>query len=275
MKNPIFSIIAAIAVAFFFLNSITALSTNTQAALSNENEWRLEVLGLVDHPLNLTSSEIAAMPPTTVQATIYCVDFPNQVVTAGDWTGVKLGFLLEKAGVSPSATKVAFFASDGYSTDLILEAATQPDVIVAYEKDGAPLGETLRLVVPGKWGYKWISQLTRIEIVNFDFKGKWESLGYSDYGNETSVDLPNIPVAPTIPNLTTDQQNGTTISPTSPNSSNSSSALPSQKPQNSVPETPEPQNPEPFPIAPIAVVSVASVAMVGSVLLVYLRKRKH
>jgi hypothetical protein len=275
MKNPIFSIIAAIAVAFFFLNSITALSTSTQAALSNENEWRLEVLGLVDHPLNLTSSEIAAMPPTTVQATIYCVDFPNQVVTAGDWTGVKLGFLLEKAGVSPSATKVAFFASDGYSTDLILEAATQPDVIVAYEKDGAPLGETLRLVVPGKWGYKWISQLTRIEIVNFDFKGKWESLGYSDYGNETSVDLPNIPVVPTIPNLTTDQQNGTTISPTSPNSSNSSSALPSQEPQNSVPETPEPQNPEPFPIAPIAVVSVASVAMVGSVLLVYLRKRKH
>jgi DMSO/TMAO reductase YedYZ molybdopterin-dependent catalytic subunit len=87
---------------------------------------------------------------------------------------------LETAGVSPDAVKVAFYASDGYSTDLPVETARREDVILAYEKDGVPLSEKLRLVVPGKWGYKWISQVTDIELVDYDFKGFWESRGYSD-----------------------------------------------------------------------------------------------
>jgi DMSO/TMAO reductase YedYZ molybdopterin-dependent catalytic subunit len=279
MKNFVFSIIAATAVTLFFVNSIAVLSTSTQAALSTETERRLDVSGLVNHPLNLTLSEIAAMPQTTVQATIYCVDFPNQVVEAGNWTGVKLGFLLEEAGASPSAMKIAFFASDGYSTDLLLETATQPDVIVAYEKDGVSLGGTLRLVVPGRWGYKWISQLTRIEIVDFDFKGKWESQGYSDDGFGESIGRPNIPNLSPVPNLTTNQENATTASPTIPNPpnslnpSNSSITLPSEERQNSVPEAPEPQNPEPVPTVPIAAAFVASVAIAGAVFLVHLKKR--
>ena len=60
------------------------------------------------------------------------------------------------------------------------------DIILAYEKDGERLSEKTRLVVPGKWGYKWISQLTRIELVNYDFKGFWESRGYSDEADITS-----------------------------------------------------------------------------------------
>jgi len=195
MKKGILSIIATITAILFFLTSI-ALPKSAQAALSNETELRLQVLGLVDHTLNLTLSEIAAMPATTVQATIYCVDSPTQIVEEGNWTGVKLGFLLDEAGFSPSAIKVAFYASDGYSTDLSLEAATRPDVIVAYEKDGIPLSGTVRLVTPGRWGYKWISQLTRIEIVNYDFKGQWENVGYPDDGTGTGIDQSSIPEFP-------------------------------------------------------------------------------
>jgi DMSO/TMAO reductase YedYZ molybdopterin-dependent catalytic subunit len=193
MKKGILSIIATIALTLFFLMSIAALLTSAQAALSNETEWRLQISGLVDHPLNLTLSEIAAMPATTVQATIYCVGSPTQIVEEGNWTGVKLGFLLEEVGISPSAIKVAFYASDGYSTDLSLEAATQPNVIVAYQKDGIPLSGTLRLITPERWGYKWISQLTKIETVNYDFKGSWESGGYPDDGAITGIDQSNIP----------------------------------------------------------------------------------
>ena len=195
-KKATASIITGIAVALLLLNSFQALSPSAQAALSNETEWRLQISGLVDHPLNLTLAELAAMPATTVQATIYCVDYPTQFVEDGNWTGVKLGFLLEEAGVSPSAIKIAFYASDGYSTDLTLEAATQPNVIVAYEKDGLPLWGTLRLVTPGRWGYKWISQLTRIEAVNYNFKGQWEGLGYPDDGIGTGIDQSNIPEFP-------------------------------------------------------------------------------
>jgi DMSO/TMAO reductase YedYZ molybdopterin-dependent catalytic subunit len=57
------------------------------------------------------------------------------------------------------------------------------DIILAYEKDGQPLAEKLRLVVPGKWGYKWISRLAQIDLVDYNFLGRYESSGYSDEAN--------------------------------------------------------------------------------------------
>lgn len=166
--------------------------TPTAYADSNSTEWHLTVTGLVEHPLNLSLTELAAMPQTTVNAAIICVDFPGNVVEQGNWTGVNLWLLLETAGISPGAVKVAFYAKDGYSTDLPLETAKREDIILAYAKDGAPLSETLRLVVPGKWGYKWISQVASVELVDYDFKGFWESRGYSDAAN-MSEDSPNNP----------------------------------------------------------------------------------
>ena len=86
---------------------------------------------------------------------------------------------MEIANPLPNAIKVAFYASDSYTTDLILEDA-MGGVLIAYEKDGKPLPGKLRLVVPGRWGYKWINYLVRVELVDYDFKGVWESAGYPD-----------------------------------------------------------------------------------------------
>jgi DMSO/TMAO reductase YedYZ molybdopterin-dependent catalytic subunit len=152
----------------------------TANAEPEASEGQLRITGLVEHQLNLSLAELAAMPQTTVYAAILCVDFPDRVVAKGSWVGVRLSLLLEAAGVSPDAVKVAFYASDGYSTDLLVETAGREDVILAYEKDGVALSEQLRLVVPGKWGYKWISQVAVVELVDYDFLGYWEGYGYSD-----------------------------------------------------------------------------------------------
>jgi DMSO/TMAO reductase YedYZ molybdopterin-dependent catalytic subunit len=177
MKKSSFSA-AILIITVLTISSFSAIHpTNAQ---SGPSEWQLSVTGLVANPFDLTLTEMEALPQTTVNAALYCVDFPGDLVAQGNWTGVKLGYLLEQAGVSQDAIKVAFVAADGYATDLTLATAKRNDVIVAYQKDGLPLSESLRLVVPGKWGYKWIAQLTQIELVNFDFKGKWESQGYSD-----------------------------------------------------------------------------------------------
>lgn len=170
---------------------------------SADAEWQLTVTGLVEHPLNLSWAEIVAMPQTTVNAPLICVDMPNYVLMQGNWTGVKLRLLLEKAGISPQAIKVGFHAKDGYSTDLTMEAAMRDDIILAYEKDGEPLNEVLRLVAPGKWGYKWISQVVRVELVDYDFKGFWESRGYSDEAEITPNGImpenpPGIPEFPSF-----------------------------------------------------------------------------
>jgi DMSO/TMAO reductase YedYZ molybdopterin-dependent catalytic subunit len=94
--------------------------------------------------------------------------------------------MLEKAGVLPEAVKVAFHADDGFATDLTVVTAMRQDVILAYERDGEPLPETLRLVVPGKWGYKWIRGVTHIELVDYDFKGHYEMMGYPDEADISS-----------------------------------------------------------------------------------------
>ena len=157
-------------------------------AMTKNSEWSLLVDGFVQRSLNLTFNELVAMPRSTVDAVLYCVDAPNYSLAKGNWTGVRLGLILEKTGVSPEVEKVAFYAKDGYTTDLTVKTAMRDDVIIAYERDGKPLPEKLRLVVPGKWGYKWISQVIRIELVNYDFKGVWESRGYSD-----EADIPSNP----------------------------------------------------------------------------------
>ena len=142
--------------------------------------------GLVQSPLNLTLDDLRAMEKSTEYVELYCVDYPTVPVEKGDWTGVRLGLLLEKAGVSPDAVKIAFYDDYGYSTDLTITTAMRQDVILAYERDGVPLDEELRLVLPGKWGYKWISGVTHIELVDYDFTGVWESRGYSDEADITA-----------------------------------------------------------------------------------------
>jgi hypothetical protein len=271
-KNPL-SLITATAIGILLLNSFFAMSTfSVKATSADGTQWQLSVTGLVNNPLNLAFSNITAMPQTAVEANIYCVDFPAQMVTGGRWTGVKLSYILEEAGVLPSAIKVAFYAADGYSTDLDLETATRENVILAYEKDGEPLSETLRLVVPGKWGYKWISQVTSIVLVNIDFKGKWESQGYSDAADmELSTNHPSQP-EPTSPNSTSSQPVEPTTPPAITQPSNSSSSAPSQDTQNPKPEAIS-QTPEPIPATWI--VSALAMVAVSMCLLVYVKKRRH
>jgi len=164
---------------FFLLLNPYATAQSSQ----NGSGWILIVDGSVANNLSLTDEEIRAMPKTTVYAELYCVDFPSFALARGNWTGVRLGFLLEKSQVLADALKVAFHANDGYASDSSLTVAMQNDTVIAYELNGQPLSENLRLVVPGKWGYKWVSKLAHIEIVNYDFKGTWESMGYSDEAN--------------------------------------------------------------------------------------------
>jgi hypothetical protein len=195
----------------------------TVRAESSNSAWQLSINGLVSHPANFTITDLEAMPQTTVSAAIFCVDSPTLVVTQGNWQGVKLWTLLNESGVSPGAIKVAFYAKDGYSTDLTIDLAKNDDVIVAYAKDGVPLNEILRLVVPGHWGYKWISQLIELKLVNNDFKGKWETFGYSDDATITQTNVPNSPPAFPTPSLQTPLPASPSASPSIPPIINSTS----------------------------------------------------
>lgn len=238
MKKTFTGIVTTITIIVVIISLAYIASSPTNSATANsEAEWQLTVTGLVENPLSLNWTQIAAMPKSTVNAAIICVDFPNHIVTQGNWAGIKLRTLLEGAMPAAGAIKVAFYAADGYSTDLPVDAAMRDDVILAYEKDGSPLND-LRLVVPGKWGYKWISQLTRIELVDYNFLGFWESRGYSD---EATVSINGQDPAEA---LSPPQTEVPSLSPTPPPATS-----PSQSPSQPPITSPEPSQPTPTPEA--------------------------
>jgi DMSO/TMAO reductase YedYZ molybdopterin-dependent catalytic subunit len=139
---------------------------------------QISIAGLVNHNFNLTLNDSRNFAVVTVTSELICVGGTS--FGTHNWTGVRLSDLLNEAGLQPSAVKVGFHATDGYTTDLSLQDAARNDVIIAFEKDGAPMKEKSRLVVPGMWGYKWISGIDRIVLYDFDFKGMWETKGYAD-----------------------------------------------------------------------------------------------
>jgi hypothetical protein len=145
----------------------------------------LRIDGLVNRPLNLTYAELLSFPLISEVARLVCV-IGNPDVTY-NWTGIPLFYLLTLAQIKPEGYKVVTRGSDGFDSDLLVEDALKPTTILALRANGTnlpdlPNGPTglSRLIVPGKWGYKWVSDIVEIEVVTNDYKGYYESHGYSD-----------------------------------------------------------------------------------------------
>jgi DMSO/TMAO reductase YedYZ molybdopterin-dependent catalytic subunit len=154
--------------------------TGTFPEISPE-QYRLEVTGLVDKPLVLTLADLQDMPRTKLVRDFQCVT--GWRVDGVHWEGVRLGDVLDAAGVSPKARALTFDSYDGADTEsLTLEQARLPDVIVAYRMLGAPIttehGGPVRLYVARMYGYKSIKWLSAIRVVDELVPGFWEQNGY-------------------------------------------------------------------------------------------------
>ena len=144
-------------------------------------DYRLSVRGLVDAPFELTYDEIVALPPTHLDKDFQCVT--GWRVHDVSWKGVRLGDLLDRAGVQSDATAVRFTSFDGtYTESLTLDQARRPDVIVAYQLEDEDIssehGGPVRLYVAPMYGYKSIKWLDGIELTKRVHPGYWEELGY-------------------------------------------------------------------------------------------------
>jgi hypothetical protein len=270
LKKTSFVLVATIIMLAVISLAYNPIPSANSADSTDVQEGRLIVTGLVNNPLNLSWADLVAMPKTTVNATLVCVDAPRTALMAGNWTGVKLRTLLENAEVSAVAIKVGFHAADGYSTDLTVETARRDDIILAYEKDGISL-YSLRLVVPGKWGYKWINQLIVIELFDYNFLGLWESQGYSDEANTGQLILINDDMSSlSFPSPTPTPTTSPPPSPSPPPAASPTPA-PSQQP------TPTPETIK-GPFLPIEAVyatvsSLAIVIVIFGVIVVLKRKK--
>jgi DMSO/TMAO reductase YedYZ molybdopterin-dependent catalytic subunit len=144
-------------------------------------DYQLKVKGLVDTPVTLGYDDLVGMTPTSMTRDFQCVT--GWRVHDVAWKGVRLGDVLDLAGVQSTARAVRFTSFDGvYSESLTLDQARRRDVIVAYELEGSPLssehGGPVRLYVAPMYGYKSLKWLSTIELTRHVEEGYWEVRGY-------------------------------------------------------------------------------------------------
>jgi DMSO/TMAO reductase YedYZ molybdopterin-dependent catalytic subunit len=172
--------------------------THYDIPLVDAQSWCLSIGGCVDRALSLDLDALSAMPRHTVRVTLECAGngrvglSPRPIsqpwltgaVGTADWTGVRLRDLLADAGLTDNAVDVTFTGADhgvergveqDYTRGLSLAEATAPDVLVAYEMNGAPLppqhGYPVRLVVPGWYGMAHVKWLRAITVIDHRFEG--------------------------------------------------------------------------------------------------------
>ena len=164
------------------------------------DDWRLEITGLVNHPMTLTLEDLKARPRQVRDFTIECsgnTGLPFLIGAVGNarWTGTPLADLLEEAGVQEEGVEVVFFGSDvgditvrdipmsvPFARSMSLEDAMSPANLLAYEMNGEPLpqlnGFPVRLIAPGWYGIANVKWLKRIELRPSRYMGHFMAREY-------------------------------------------------------------------------------------------------
>jgi len=163
-------------------------------------EYRLEITGLVRDPKVYTLAELKRRPRQEVVFTIECAGnhgfewFTGGIGTA-KWAGTPLAPLLQEAGLRPEGIEVVFFGADAgeeevrnikmkqqFSRSLSVSDATRPELLLCYEMNGEPLppqhGYPVRLIVPGWYGVANVKWLSRIEVMETRWAGRFMTRDY-------------------------------------------------------------------------------------------------
>jgi hypothetical protein len=147
--------------------------------------WRLTVDGLVNTQLSFTFPQFTDLPQVKLTRDFYCVE--GWGVQAVEWKGVAVKELMQRAGVEPKATHLVFYSSDGvYADSLTVDQGQLDDVLLVHQVNGEflppDMGQPVRLIYPGHFGYKyvkWVDRMEAIDISETPFIGYWENYGYS------------------------------------------------------------------------------------------------
>lgn len=174
-------------------NRLFFVRNNSASIDVDSNRWRLTVEGdAVAKPLELSYQDIRSMPSRTLVSYLECAgnhramfnivngqeaqgtQWERGAIGNGEWTGVPLRDVLERAGISGDAVSVLMVGldeaspEDGFRREMTIDKAMHPDTILAYALNGETLprdhGYPLRVVTPGWVGSSWIKWLGRIVV---------------------------------------------------------------------------------------------------------------
>ncbi len=166
----------------------------------DREKWKLEVTGYLKTPRTFTLAELQKRRQKSILATLECggngagIGFMGAIGNI-KWTGTPLAPLLRECGLMKRSKEVVFYGADektekirdqdftqNFARSLALEHALEDEVILAWAMNDQPLedlhGAPVRLVVPGWFGIAWVKWLTRIDLLDRRFMGKWMAREY-------------------------------------------------------------------------------------------------
>ncbi len=147
--------------------------------------FKLKVHGEVDAPFTIDFAELLRMPQVDQTCDVHCVT--KWTMLDAKWTGVRVADLAARAKVKPTARYVVFEAAHGYTSNIPLRDAMQPNVLVAHKLNGGsiprPHGPPVRALVPDLYFWKSAKWLEGIKFVSRDEPGYWETRGYHNHAD--------------------------------------------------------------------------------------------
>lgn len=145
-------------------------------------EWKLIIDGEVEHPVILNWDDFMALPQTEDTSDFHCVTTWSKLNM--NWKGVRLIDLAALVQPKETATHLMCYGYDDYTTNISLEEALKPDVLLVHTFENKPLakehGGPVRMITPQLYAWKGSKWINRIEFLPKNKRGFWEERGYSN-----------------------------------------------------------------------------------------------
>jgi DMSO/TMAO reductase YedYZ molybdopterin-dependent catalytic subunit len=147
--------------------------------------FKLKVHGLVKKPFEVDYKGLLALPQVTKEADVHCVT--GWSMLAGQWKGVQIAMLAEKAGMKSECKHVILEAANGFTANAPLADATKDNCLITYRLNGKPFqlqhGAPVRGLIPDLYFWKSAKWITGVRFVKDDAPGFWEQRGYHNHAD--------------------------------------------------------------------------------------------
>jgi DMSO/TMAO reductase YedYZ molybdopterin-dependent catalytic subunit len=149
----------------FFVVVLLAVALAGCGGAAPKADWTLGVSGSVSSPLTLSYADLAGMAQTDLKDILMEKSVGED--TTGDWSGVALADLLDKAGAGEYVSITAV-AGDGYAIEISKDELQ--DAIVALKENGEWIAKAdpdhgpIRLVCPHTPANRWAFQLMELQV---------------------------------------------------------------------------------------------------------------
>jgi DMSO/TMAO reductase YedYZ molybdopterin-dependent catalytic subunit len=147
--------------------------------------FRLKVHGACKTPFEIDYKSLLELPQVTKGADVHCVT--GWSMLGGQWKGVQIALLAEKAGVKGDAKYIIFESAHGYTANVPIKEATADNALITYRLDGKPFalahGAPVRALVPDLYFWKSAKWLRGVKFSRTDEPGYWEVRGYHNHAD--------------------------------------------------------------------------------------------